>query len=283
MRIVRKPADLRLLIRRAKGRGKRVGFVPTMGALHEGHYSLIRRARRESDCVVVSIFVNPIQFNRKKDLRSYPRMLRHDAQGASEAGADILFVPSADAMYPPDFQTSIEVKRLTQLWEGKFRPAHFQGVATVVTKLFHLVQPDLAYFGEKDAQQARIIKQLIQDLNFDLTLRICPTVREKDGLALSSRNRLLSSSARRSSSVLFQALQEARRLIKCGERRGFIVVRRMKGLIREKVPGARIDYAAVVDRKTFESVRTIQGPMYLLLAVWIGSVRLIDCCPVNPS
>jgi len=275
LRIVRDVAALRRIIRQAKRKGNTVGFVPTMGALHEGHLSLIRRARKETGLVVVSIFVNPIQFNRASDLKSYPRTLAHDARLATGAGAQILFAPSAQAIYPPGFQTFVEVERLSRIVEGTFRPGHFRGVTTVVAKLFNLVQPDIAYFGQKDAQQARIVRQMVRDLDFDIRLKIVPTVREPDGLAMSSRNRLLSSEARRSSKILFEALQQAKRLIECGERRRVVVERRMRQVIR-RIPQAKIDYAAIVDAETFERADRIRGTVQILLAVWIGSVRLID-------
>ncbi|MBI3615991.1 MAG: pantoate--beta-alanine ligase [Candidatus Omnitrophica bacterium] len=275
MRIIKRIAELRQAVRGMKRRGRSIGFVPTMGALHEGHLSLIRKARRETDWVIVSLFINPIQFNRRSDFRSYPRVLAQDARKAAGAGADALFAPSAVEIYPPDFQTSVEVERLSRRWEGRSRPGHFRGVATVVAKLFHLVQPDIAYFGQKDAQQARIVRQMIRDLNFDIRLRILPTIRELGGLAMSSRNQLLSSSARRPSRLLFEALQEARRLIQWGERRGSVVVRRMRQIIH-KSSKARIDYAAIVNPKTLEPVEKLQGKVQVLLAVWIGPVRLID-------
>ncbi len=249
--------------------------MPTMGALHEGHLSLIRQARRDNDIVVVSVFINPIQFNRKKDFRSYPRTLARDTRIASKAGAHLLFAPSAAAMYPPGFQTTVEVAALSKTLEGKFRPGHYRGVATVVAKLFHLVQPDTAYFGQKDAQQASVVRRMVQDLNFDLSLKTMPTVREQDGLAMSSRNRFLSSEARRSSRALFLSLQEGKRLIELGECRRDVVEKRMRAVIR-KVPFSRIDYAVIVDPETFEKVPLIQGKVLALLAVWIGQVRLID-------
>ncbi len=253
-----------------------------MGALHEGHLSLIRKARRETDRVLVSLFINPIQFDQPSDLRSYPRTLRTDARAAAGAGADFLFAPQARAMYPADFQTTVEVARLSRRWEGASRPGHFRGVATVVAKLFHLVQPDVAYFGRKDAQQARIVQQMIRDLNFPITLKILPTIREPDGLAMSSRNRRLPSSARRSSRALFEALQEAGRLIQWGERRGFLVGRRMRQILRRE-PKIKIDYAVIVDPSTLKKVSVVAGPVWALLAVRIGGVRLIDQATLTPS
>lgn len=275
IQIVKRISNLRKVIRAVKGKGQSIGFVPTMGALHQGHLSLIRAAKKENDCVVVSIFVNPIQFNRADDLKAYPRTLQKDARLAKEAGADLIFAPSASEIYPANFQTSVQVGRLSQLWEGKFRPGHFRGVTTVVAKLFNLVQPNRAYFGQKDAQQARIVQQMIQDLNFDVQLRVLPTIREKDGVAMSSRNQNLSSGARRSSRKLFEALQGARRLIEWKERRGSVVIRRMRDSIKD-LPGARIDYVAVVDPETLQPVKQIRSDVLILLAVWFGKVRLID-------
>ena len=280
MRIIRKPADLRRRVRQAKRRGKSIGFVPTMGALHEGHLSLIRHARRDTGLVVVSIFVNPIQFNNRADLRSYPHTLARDTRLAFQAGADLLFIPTAKQIYPPDFQTFIEVTRLSRRWEGKLRPGHFRGVTTVVAKLFNLVQPDVAYFGQKDAQQARIVRQMIQDLSFDIRLEVPPTVREPDGLAMSSRNRRLPSEARRGARVLFQSLQEGKRLIEWGLRRETAILRRMRQVIRQ-VPGVRIEYIAVVDPESLEPLRIVKGRALLLLAVRMGKTRLIDCCEVR--
>lgn len=280
MRIIRSVKALQAAIRRIKRKGETLGLVPTMGAFHEGHLSLIRRARAETDRVVVSLFVNPLQFNRHADLVSYPRVQRADAREAARAGVDILFIPTARSMYPPDFQTFVEVTRLSRPWEGRFRPGHFRGVTTVVTKLFHLVQPDHTYFGRKDAQQARIVQQLIRDLNFPIRLHLLPTRREKDGLAMSSRNRLLSSEARQSSRALFEALQEAQRLIKWGQRRASLLVRRMRARLRQVV-GARIEYVAVVEPKTLLPVRRLKGTVWILMAVWVGKVRLIDGCAVR--
>jgi len=251
-----------------------------MGALHEGHLSLIRQARRETDCVVLSIFVNPIQFDRPEDLRSYPRSLDRDVRLAREAGVDVVFIPSVRTMYPPDFQTYVEVTHLSRPWEGRFRPGHFRGVTTVVAKLFHLVQPDVAYFGQKDAQQARVVQQMIRDLDFPIRLKIMPTVREPDGLALSSRNRLLGPQDRRYAPLVFQALQEARRLIEWDCRRKETVLRRMKAILR-KIPNGRVDYVALVDPDTLKEVSTLQGQIQALVAVWVGSVRLIDNCLIS--
>lgn len=275
MRIVRSPTALHRLLRAARRKGKAIGFVPTMGTLHEGHLSLIRAARRENDLVVVSIFVNPIQFDRPRDLRAYPRTLARDARLAARAGADVVFAPSTRTLYPPGFQTFVDVTRLSRPLEGRFRPGHFRGVATVVAKLFNLVQPTLAYFGQKDAQQARIVRQLIRDMHFPIRLRVLPTVREAGGLALSSRNTRLSTEERRAARALFRALQSGKRLIECGLRRETAVVRRMKGRLK-RVRGLKVEYVAVVDPDTFEEARVIRRPALILLACRLGKTRLID-------
>ncbi len=280
MKIVRNTADLRRLVKAAKRRGKKIGFVPTMGALHEGHLSLIRRARQETGWVVVSIFVNPIQFNRSSDLRSYPRALAADARLAASAGANLVFAPSAGEIYPPGFQTYVEVTQLTRRWEGEHRPGHFRGVTTVVAKLFNLVQPDVAYFGQKDAQQARAVRQMIDDLGFDVRLKVLPTVREPGGLAMSSRNALLSPDERRGAKILFESLHEGKRLIQLNLRRGNGILRRMRAVI-QKVPSARVEYIAIVDPETLEPVRRVKRPALLLLAARVGKTRLIDCMEVH--
>ena len=280
LQTVRRVADLRRVIRRAKRSGKTIGFVPTMGALHEGHLSLIRRARKENDLVVASIFVNPIQFNNRADLRSYPRTLARDARLAAAAGCDLLFVPSAAEIYPPGFQTFVEVTQLTRRWEGKLRPGHFRGVTTVVAKLFNGVQPDIAYFGQKDAQQARVVGQMIRDLGFNLRLKVLPTVREPGGLAMSSRNQRLSPDERRSAKILFESLQEGKRLIEWHFRRETDILRRMRARI-QKIQGARIEYLAVVDPETLEPMGRVKRPVLLLVAVRIGKTRLIDCREVR--
>ena len=282
MRIVRSAAAIQRLVRSAHRAGESIGFVPTMGALHEGHLSLIRTARRENDLVVVSLFVNPIQFDRARDLRAYPRTLARDARLAAKAGADVLFAPSAAAIYPPGFQTYVEVTQVSRPLEGRFRPGHFRGVSTVVAKLFNLVQPTRAYFGEKDAQQASVVGRLIRDLSFPVRLRVLPTVREPGGLAMSSRNARLSTEERRAARALFEALQSGKRLIEWGHRRETEILRRMKGVLRQ-APGLKVEYIAVVDPETFERVKGVRRPVRLLVAVWAGKTRLIDNCMARPS
>lgn len=275
MKTVRNPAELRRLVAAARRKGKTIGFVPTMGALHEGHLSLIRTAKKETGLVVVSIFVNPIQFNNRKDLRSYPRTLAKDARLAAKAGADVVFAPSARAVYPPGFQTFVEVTEVSRPLEGRFRPGHFRGVATVVAKLFNIVQPTHAYFGQKDAQQAKVVRRLIRDLDFPITLRVLPTVREPGGLAMSSRNARLSTEHRRAARALFEALQSGKRLIEWGHRRKTSVLRRINGELK-KVRGLKVEYVAIVDPESFEEVSTVKGPALILTACRLGKTRLID-------
>lgn len=280
MTILRSPRRLQQTTSRLRRRGITIGFVPTMGALHEGHLRLIRAARRQTRYVVVSIFVNPLQFNQRADYTRYPRPRAQDLALLRRAGADLVFIPSATQLYPADFQTTVEVTRLTRRWDGPRRPGHFRGVATVVTTLFHLVQPDVAYFGDKDAQQVRVIQQLVRDLHWPVRIVVCPTVREPGGLAMSSRNQRLSPSEKREALVVNRALQAARRLIECGERRRAVILRRMRQVVRE-APRARWEYAAIVNPTTLEPAARITGRVRLLIAVWVGGVRLIDAMLVN--
>jgi pantoate--beta-alanine ligase len=262
-------------VAKAKQRGLSIGLVPTMGALHAGHVSLIRSARLETGFVVVSIFVNPTQFGPKEDLSRYPRPLAQDLAVCAREKVDLVFHPDAGVMYPPGFCTFVEVGGLQDVLCGKARPGHFRGVATVVLKLFNIVQPDIAYFGQKDAQQARILEQMVHDLDVPVRLRICPIVREPDGLALSSRNQYLDSDQRRQATVLYRALEEARHRIENGERHAAVVCRAMRERILA-VPGASIDYAAVVDADTLQPVDQLQGEILLAVAVQFGGTRLID-------
>jgi pantoate--beta-alanine ligase len=246
-----------------------------MGALHEGHASLLRAARAETGFVVVSIFVNPTQFGPKEDLARYPRPLEKDLALCGKEGVDLVFVPEAETVYPPGFRTYVEVHGLQDVLEGASRPGHFRGVCTVVLKLFNIVQPDVAFFGQKDAQQARIIEQMVRDLDVPLRLRLCPIVREADGLALSSRNRYLSPDERRQAVVLSQALREARQLVERGERDAGAVRRAALERI-ESVPGAAVDYVAVVDAGSLQPLERLRGRVLIAVAVRIGSTRLID-------
>lgn len=267
--------DVRRDVARARQAGLIIGLVPTMGALHEGHTSLIRAARTETEFVVVSIFVNPAQFGPQEDFSRYPRDLEQDLAICSEAGVNLVFCPETAVIYPPGFRTYVEVHEFQDTLEGASRPGHFRGVATVVLKLFHIVGPDIAYFGQKDAQQARIIQQMIRDLDLAVHLRICPIVREADGLAWSSRNRYLDPVRRRHATALFRALQEVRELFEAGERDAERLRHAMVAKI-ETTPGAVLDYAVIVDADTLQPVSRIEREVLAALAVRFGATRLID-------
>ena len=261
--------------RKLQREGVRIGFVPTMGALHDGHRSLIRTARLACDAVVVSIFINPMQFGPLEDFDRYPRTLVTDLRLCGQEGADAVFVPRARDLYPPEFETAVSVQRLTRRFEGLSRPGHFGGVTTVVAKLLNIVRPDQAFFGQKDYQQAVVVERLVTDLNLETEIVVRPTVRESDGLALSSRNRFLSQEEREAATVLYRALAAGRDVIRAGERSVKKVKAVMTRLIREE-PLARVDYLAVVHPVTLDEVRAVRGRVALLLAVWIGETRLLD-------
>ena len=267
--------DVRRHVAAARQRGLRVGLVPTMGALHEGHVSLIRAARAECRFVVVSIFVNPTQFGPNEDFTRYPRPFEKDLATCAAEGADLVFAPDVATMYPPDFRTSVEVRELQDTLCGASRPGHFRGVATVVLKLFHVVQADAAYFGQKDAQQVGIVQQLVRDLDVPVQVRVCPIVREPDGLALSSRNQYLDAEQRRNATVLHRSLQLARTLVERGERDPAVVGRALTAAI-VATPGATLDYAEVVDAESLRPLDRLRGRVLLALAVCFGSTRLID-------
>lgn len=255
--------------------GLRVGLVPTMGALHGGHGSLIRRMRRVSDRVVVSIFVNPIQFGPGEDFAAYPRTFERDVALVREAGGDLIYAPEVAEMYPEGYATTVEVARLTEHLCGASRPGHFRGVATVVAKLFAAVKPHAAVFGQKDAQQVGVIRRMARDLNLDVEILVAPTVREADGLARSSRNSYLGPEERADATVLYQALQEARALVRQGERRAEPVLAAMREMVRAR-PTARVDYVAAVDPDDFQPVEALSGRVLFALAVRFGKARLID-------
>lgn len=257
-----------------KAEGKTIGFVPTMGYLHEGHTSLIDAAR-ENDKVVVSIFVNPMQFGPKEDLDSYPRDLEHDAALCEEHGADLIFHPSVEEMYGQSFYSYVDMDVLTQELCGLSRPVHFRGVCTVVSKLFHIVTPDRAYFGQKDAQQLAVIKRMVKDLNMPLTVIGCPIVREADGLAKSSRNTYLSAEERKAALVLSRSVFLGKKMVENGERDCAKIVAAMTEEI-EREPLAKIDYVKVVDLETMQQVSRAEGGILAAIAVFIGKTRLID-------
>lgn len=276
MELVRTISEVRERIRQARAGGRTVGFVPTMGYLHDGHVALIEAARRAGHYTVVSIFVNPLQFGPQEDYERYPRDLERDARICRQAGVDLVFAPSVEEMYPAGrSRTFVEVTELTDGLCGRFRPGHFRGVATVVTKLFHIVQPDVAYFGQKDAQQVRVIQQMVADLDFPVQIEVVPTVREPDGLAMSSRNSYLSPEERRAATVLYRALKAAEALVAAGERDAERVRDAMRRTV-EAEPLARLQYAEVVDWQSLRPVDTLRSETLLALAVYIGQTRLID-------
>ena len=276
MQLVYSIAELRAAIDRARAAGQTIGLVPTMGYLHEGHLSLIRRARQENDLVVVSVFVNPTQFGPNEDLAAYPRDTERDTTMMRATGTDIAFFPTAEALYPQGYATYVQVEGpMTQTLCGRSRPSHFRGVTTIVAKLFHLVQPQHAYFGQKDAQQVAVIEQMVRDLNFNLQIVVCPIVREPDGLAMSSRNAYLTPSQRKDACVISQALFEARDKVTAGERRASVI----SDLIRTRmdaVQDAQIDYISVVDAHTLSDLKTLTGEVLIAVAVKLGPTRLID-------
>jgi len=275
MRVCQQIHETREAVGQARKTGRQVGFVPTMGALHEGHLSLVRRARRECDFVVVSIYVNPIQFVAGEDLNRYPRDLERDLQLCRQLGVDLVFAPCDRVMYPGERFTTVRVAKLTEPLCGACRPGHFDGVTTVVAKLFNIVQPDAAYFGQKDAQQAVVIGRMVRDLDFPVQIRVCPIVRAQDGLALSSRNAYLDEEQRRQARCLYKALQAAKEAVAGGERRCESLVKLMRAIIEGSGP-VGIDYISIVDPATLEDLQQIENPALIALAVRIGRARLID-------
>lgn len=276
MKIVTTIAEFRQ-VRRGYG-FESVGFVPTMGYLHEGHLELIRRARTENERVVASIYVNPKQFGPTEDLSRYPRDLDRDFHMLAGENVDLVFVPSNEVMYPPDYQTTVSVSRVTQALEGLRRPTHFDGVTTVVAKLFNIVQPSRAYFGQKDAQQSVVIRQMVRDLNFDLEIVVCPTVRESDGLAMSSRNKYLTEDERKGATVLYKALQSAKSIWDGGTRNSGILRAAMMETLSEELL-ARVDYISAADPVTLEEWHgeiPRDSGLLLSMAVFFGQTRLID-------
>ena len=264
-------------VTKEKKDGKRVGVVPTMGYLHDGHIALIREARRENDIVVLTIFVNPAQFGPNEDFERYPRDIARDREIAEEENVDYIFNPSVDDIYPEGYSTYIDVEGVSELLEGEWRPGHFRGVATVVMKLFQITLPDTAYFGQKDAQQLMVIKKMVSDLHMSVSIKHVPTVRESNGLAMSSRNAYLSPGERKDAAILFKSLQDARDRIEQGERSRQVLVEKIKNTINT-IDNVSIDYAELVDPATFRSVEQLEnGREYCIaLAVRIGKTRLID-------
>lgn len=275
MRVIRSVRPIQQFIKKAKLAGKTVGFVPTLGALHDGHRSLLRRCRRENDIVVLSVFVNPRQFGPKEDFAKYPRREPADKKLAKKENVDIIFIPTAKAMYPEGYLTYLEVERMTQGLCGRSRPGHFRGVTTVVGKLLNIVMPDVLYLGQKDAQQAAVLTRMARDLNFPVLVKTCPTVREADGLAMSSRNQYLSAGQRKEAIVLYRSLKEARQGVAAGNRLATEIVGKIRSRVTRESSG-RIDYIECVDADTFMPLERIQGKAIVALAVWFGRTRLID-------
>jgi pantoate--beta-alanine ligase len=268
--------------RAARGEDLVIGLVPTMGALHEGHTALVKRARQECSRVIASVFVNPKQFGPNEDYKKYPRDLEKDAEKLAAVGVDALFAPETTDVYPDGFRTYVHVEGISERLEGRSRPGHFRGVATVVLKLFEIVQPHFAYFGRKDAQQVRIIGEMARDLNLDSEIVVCPIVREADGLALSSRNAYLSTEERKASTVLYRALVAVGNELAGGVRDALQLQSVLRRII-EAEPLAILDYAEIVSADTFEPVVRVARPSYVVLAVFIGKTRLIDNLLIEPS
>jgi pantoate--beta-alanine ligase len=281
MKTLRTIAEVRAELREAHRAGRTIGLVPTMGAFHEGHLSLIRHARERADVVVVSLFVNPTQFNDPADLERYPRDEARDAELAGDLGVDVLFAPAPSELYPDGFATSVKVAGLGDVLEGAHRPGHFEGVATVVTKLLNIVSPDVAYFGQKDAQQAMLIKRLVRDLNLPVEIEVRPTVREPDGLALSSRNALLNEDERARAVALSRALDAARRAVQAGEHDAAAVRERALAAMHDF--DVEPEYLELVSPDTLAPLERVDGEALALVAARVGPARLIDNAPLNGS
>ncbi|MEW6053205.1 MAG: pantoate--beta-alanine ligase [Nitrospirota bacterium] len=276
MEVIRIPRVMQNSVIGCLRRGKTIGLVPTMGALHDGHLSLARRARHENDITVVSIFVNPIQFGPSEDFQRYPRDIEGDTEKLAREEVDVLFLPDASLMYPAGFSTYIDVENVSEGLCGALRPGHFRGVATVVTKLFNLVKPTRAYFGQKDFQQTVVIRRLARDLDMDIEVVICPTVRERDGLAMSSRNSYLGKEEREAATILYRSLKEASVLINSGIIQADILKKAMQDMLRKEPAVSAIDYAGVYDPESLRELSEIHRDVLLAIAARIGNTRLID-------
>jgi pantoate--beta-alanine ligase len=275
MEVVKTIDAVRALVKAARGKGRRIGFVPTMGALHSGHISLIEAAVKNNNYVIVSIFVNPTQFGPGEDFAKYPRDLRADTVICEKAGVDVVFAPVAEEVYPAESVTWVNVEKLTENLCGRSRPGHFRGVTTVCAKLFNIVQPDFAYFGQKDAQQAIVIKRMAADLNMPLEIIICPTVRRPDGLAISSRNRYLTEKEKKDAALIYKSLLKCRDLTAEGVKDSQEIISRMRDILKQ-IPSVTIEYISIVDAETLESVQLVEGKVLAAVAVKVGSRRLID-------
>jgi len=275
MEVAKTIEKVRSLVKIARSRGEKIGLVPTMGALHIGHISLIEAAVKDCDFVIVSIFVNPTQFGPGEDFEKYPRPLEADLEICKKAAVDVVFMPSPEQMYPAENITWVNVEKLTEPLCGMSRPGHFRGVTTVCTKLFNIVAPDVAYFGQKDAQQAIVIKRMVADLNMPLEIVICPTVREPNGLAVSSRNQYLTAQQKKDAANIYKSLQTCRNLIDAGTRETGQIIAEMLQILQQ-IPSGQIEYVSIVDAETLESIDTIAGKVLAAVAVKVGPARLID-------
>jgi len=281
MKLVRSISEMNALSRPARSRGVHLGLVPTMGALHEGHLSLVRAARERSDLVAASIFVNPTQFGPNEDFAKYPRALESDCALLEREGVEFVFAPSVEEMYPQGVVTWVVVERLSERLCGKSRPGHFRGVTTVVAKLFHIVEPDLAFFGQKDAAQVAIIRRMVRDLNMPVTIEVCPIVREPDGLAISSRNAYLSAQERKSALVLHRSLMRVQKLFESGERDSASLISATKHEFAS-APAVRLDYIEIVDPETLEPETAVTKRTLVAVAAFVGQTRLIDNILLEP-
>lgn len=275
MEIIRIPRIMREITRELRAKSKSIGFIPTMGAIHEGHLSLAKRARDENDVAIASIFVNPTQFGKGEDFEQYPRDVEGDKEKLKSIGIDYIFLPDTESMYPQGYSTYVNVDGLSEKLCGKFRPGHFRGVTTIVCKLFNLVRPSRAYFGQKDYQQTLIIKRMIEDLNFDTELIVCPTIREEDGLAMSSRNKYLNEKERESARVIYKALLEGERLLKEGVH-PVDTTEMIKAILKSEHLITEIQYAGVFDPITLDEVKEKKDKYLIAIALKIGNTRLID-------
>lgn len=275
MKVAKTIKLVRNLVKAARSKGKRIGFVPTMGALHIGHISLIKKARRQTDFVIVSIFVNLTQFRPNEDFKKYPRPIKSDLAMCRKAGVDVVFAPSSREVYPKENLTWVNVEKLTEPLCGRFRPGHFRGVATVCTKLFNIVAPDTAFFGQKDAQQAAVIKRIAADLNMPFRIAVCSTIREPGGLAVSSRNRYLTNQQKKDAAYIYKALKKSESLIKSGVKKSKTIIGEMKKVLKQ-MPSIKIEYVNIVDAETLQELDKVAGKVLIAAAVKIGSTRLID-------
>lgn len=273
---------VRALVKKARSQGKRIGFVPTMGALHAGHVSLIEAAAKQTDFVVVSIFVNPTQFGPNEDFNKYPRTLDADVEICQKAGADVVFAPTVQEMYPNEQFTWVNVEKLTDSLCGAARPGHFRGVATVCNKLFNIVLPDITFFGQKDAQQAIVIKRMVADLNMPLEIVVCPTVREPSGLAMSSRNKYLSEQQRQDATAIYASLQKAEQMIKTGQRNAKTILAAIEQIL-QRTGSIQTEYIHIVDTATLSDLQVLKGQVLIAIAAKIGTTRLIDNILIDVS